>query len=227
MRSRKPRVAPSKAYSESNARDLLGELCGQPQTAVDLAERVGISSNAVRVHLEGMRSAGLVDYTVVRRGVGKPTHLFSVTPIAESLMSAAYVPVLEAVVGTLKTELNGGFVPLLRRVGAQLATRMGGEARPRPNPDVATKLLSALGAPATVSGRGSGRILSSSCCPLASLTRETPEVCQLVESMLTAASGVQFRETCERGEHPRCRFIVAGGRHGKGERAAARSADAP
>ena len=209
MDSEKPRVATVEGVLGEQRARLLGELCGQPQTAVDLAERVGISSNAVRVHLEGMRSAGLVDYAVVRRGVGKPTHRLSVTPIAESLMSAAYVPVLEAVVGTLKAELNGGFVPLLRRVGAQLATRMGGEARSRPNPDVATKLLSALGAPATVSGRGSGRILSSWCCPLAALTRETPEVCQLVESMLTAASGVQFREACERGEHPRCRFIVA------------------
>jgi predicted ArsR family transcriptional regulator len=209
METRKPRVATVEGVLGEQRTRLLGELCGQPQTAVDLAERVGISSNAVRVHLESMRSAGLVQYTVVRRGVGKPTHLFSVTPIAESLLSAAYVQVLDAVVGTLKTELNGGFVALLRRVGSQLATRMGGAARARPNPDVATKLLSALGAPATVSGRGAGRVLSSSCCPLAGVTRGTPEVCQLVESMLNAASGVQFRETCERGAHPRCRFVVA------------------
>jgi predicted ArsR family transcriptional regulator len=209
METERQRVATVEGVLGEQRGRLLGELCGQPQTAVDLAQRVGISSNAVRVHLEAMRSAGLVEYTVVRRGVGKPTHLFSVTPIAESLLSAAYVLVLEAVVGTLKTEMNGGFVPLLRRVGSHLATRMGDAARSRPNPDVATKLLSALGAPATVSRRGARRILSSSCCPLAGLTRETPEVCQLVESMLNAASGVQFRETCERGKHPRCRFVVA------------------
>src|SRR5438067_13111617 len=75
---------------------LLTALCGRPQTAVELATAVGTSSNAVRVHLAGLRSAGLVDYQVARRGVGKPTHVYSVTTAAEYLLSSAYAPTLQA-----------------------------------------------------------------------------------------------------------------------------------
>src|SRR5436189_4615303 len=92
---------------------LLSELCGRPQTAVELADRVGTSSNAVRVHLDGLRGAGLVDYEVVRRGVGKPTHVFSLTAAAEYLLSSAYAPTLQTLLVTLRKRLNGGFEPVL------------------------------------------------------------------------------------------------------------------
>src|SRR5215213_9553613 len=81
---------------------LLTELCGSPQTAVELAEKVGTSSNAVRVHLEGLRSAGLVAYAIARRGVGKPTHVYSLTAAAEYLLSSAYLPTLQALVEILR-----------------------------------------------------------------------------------------------------------------------------
>src|SRR5215218_5141352 len=100
---------------------LLARLCGRPQTAVELAEQVGTSSNAVRVHLEGLRSAGLVVYEIARRGVGKPTHVYSLTAAAEYLLSSAYLPTLQTLVEILRGRLNGGFTPLLREVGASLA----------------------------------------------------------------------------------------------------------
>src|SRR5215207_4280178 len=96
---------------------LLTELCGNPQTAVELAEKVGTSSNAVRVHLEGLRSAGLVDYQIARRGVGKPTHVYALTIEAESVLSSAYAPTLRALVQVLRGRLNGGLPSLFRETG--------------------------------------------------------------------------------------------------------------
>src|SRR5215212_9654966 len=81
---------------------LLVELCGRPQTAVELARRVKTSSNAVRVHLDGMRRAGLVDYVVERRGVGKPRHVYAITATAEELLSAAYTQTLVALISILQ-----------------------------------------------------------------------------------------------------------------------------
>jgi predicted ArsR family transcriptional regulator len=190
---------------------LLTELCGKPQTAVELAKKVGTSSNAVRVHLDGLRSAGLVDFRVDRRGVGKPTHVYALTSEGESVMSSAYAPTLQALLDILRERLDGGFAPLLRHAGTSLAKRVHGSARQpaRPSIAAATALLRELGGPVTVEIVGKERVLSNTCCPLAAVTREGPEVCQLMEEALTAASGVTMRERCARGEHPRCAFVVA------------------
>jgi len=50
-------------------------------TAADLAERVGLHANTVRLHLDRMRDAGLVEVEVVHRGtVGRPQHVYSLSP---------------------------------------------------------------------------------------------------------------------------------------------------
>ena len=46
-------------------------------SAQDLAERLGLHANTVRLHLERLREAGLIDVEPVRRGnVGRPQHLY-------------------------------------------------------------------------------------------------------------------------------------------------------
>ena len=187
---------------------LLAELCGRPQTAVELAERVGTSSNAVRVHLDGLRSAGLVDYEVKRQQVGKPTHVYSLTTSAENLLSSAYIPTLQTLLDALRARLDGGFVTLLRDVGALLCTRRFAGSEAARGLDSALSVFESLGTPAVVETKGKQRVLSSRCCPLAAITRETPEVCQLMEQLLTSASGIAMREQCDRGEHPRCAFAA-------------------
>src|SRR5829696_7790898 len=113
---------------ESRGR-LLAELCGQAQTAAELAERVGTSSNAVRVHLAALREAGLVEFNVERRGVGKPTHSYSLTTAAEYLLSSAYAPALRAILETLREELDGGLTPGQHRAGATLARQQPSTTR--------------------------------------------------------------------------------------------------
>jgi predicted ArsR family transcriptional regulator len=184
---------------------VLTELCAQPQTAVELAERVGTSANAVRVHLESLRDAGLVDYEIVRRGVGKPTHVYSLTAIGEYLTSSAYAPVLQGILDTLRSRMKADFTPLLRDVGASLASRPGSAASQK-GLEAAADLLSSFGTPATLKTQAKARVVSNARCPLATITRQTPEVCQLMEALLSAASGIRLRERCERGAHPRCAF---------------------
>ena len=56
-----------------------------PMTAGDLAARVGLHSNTVRVHLERMRDAGLVEVDVIHRGtVGRPQHTYTLSAAAPS-----------------------------------------------------------------------------------------------------------------------------------------------
>ncbi len=55
-------------------------------SAPDLADRLGLHANTVRLHLERLREAGLVDVEAVHRGtVGRPQHLYFLADGAPSL----------------------------------------------------------------------------------------------------------------------------------------------
>ena len=187
---------------------LLEELCGKPQTAIELAAKVNTSASAVRVHLDGLKKAGMVDYRIERRGVGKPRHVYALTTFAESLLSRGYVPTLDAVLGKLRHRLDGEFATFLRDVGRSLAkskpsARSGGV-------QAAVSALESIGASVTVTGNKTVSQLRTNCCPLAAITRKNPEMCGLVESMLASASGRAVQEHCLRGEQPRCEFTIRG-----------------
>jgi predicted ArsR family transcriptional regulator len=201
-------VAASGVLGEARAR-LLIELCGHPRSATDLAHRVGTSSNAVRVHLDGLRRAGLVDYRVERRGVGKPTHVFGLTPAAEYLLSNAYAPALRSIVAAARRRLNGGLRDLLLDAGAGLARQRTGGKEERRGLKAATAILRDLGVSASVERAGDHHVLRTACCPLGSVTRDEADACTLFEGMLREATGLHVREQCDRGAHPRCAFIVA------------------
>lgn len=105
---------------------------------------------------------------------------------------------------------NGGFTSLLRDAGTIFARRLV-EARVHQARGLtaAADVFSALGVEATVKTRGEERTISTRCCPLAAISRTTPEVCQMMEEALRAVSGLSMRKRCDRGEHPRCAFAVA------------------
>jgi predicted ArsR family transcriptional regulator len=58
---------------------LLGEL-KRPARTEELAQRVGLHVNGVRVHLERLRAAGLVTRTRARQPVGRPRDEWAIAP---------------------------------------------------------------------------------------------------------------------------------------------------
>ncbi len=61
--------------------ELLGEL-RRPAGTEDLAQRMGLHPNGVRVHLERLREAGLVERERTRQPRGRPRDMWSVAPHA-------------------------------------------------------------------------------------------------------------------------------------------------
>jgi predicted ArsR family transcriptional regulator len=58
----------------------------RPLSAQDLADRLGLHANTVRLHLDRLRETGLVEAEAVHRGtVGRPQHLYSLTAAAPAL----------------------------------------------------------------------------------------------------------------------------------------------
>ena len=58
--------------------------------AKDLAQRVGISVNAMRHHLRELEGEGLVGYEREHRGVGAPVFLYHLTAAGENLFPRRY-----------------------------------------------------------------------------------------------------------------------------------------
>ena len=199
-------AAIAKVLGESRWR-ILGELCRRPQTASELAEEVKTSANAVRVHLDALQDAGLVAYEVERRQVGKPVHVYALTDAAQALISRAYAPALAAVLSAAREKMNGSFLPMLRRAGATLAKRQGSRGSEASGVAAAARLLEELGAITDVEESNGLSVVQTTCCPLGALTRDSTEVCSMMESALKTASGMKTRYQCKSGgDHPRCRF---------------------
>jgi predicted ArsR family transcriptional regulator len=81
-------------------------------SAQDLADRLGLHANTVRLHLERLREAGLVDVEAVHRGtVGRPQHLYF---LADGAPALGFDPPAHAL-------LAGLLAALAERVGADAA----------------------------------------------------------------------------------------------------------
>jgi predicted ArsR family transcriptional regulator len=77
-----------KALGDETRYALYRELAGStaPRSAGDLADALDLHANTVRLHLERLKDAGLVDVEVIHRGtVGRPQHRYSLAPGAPGL----------------------------------------------------------------------------------------------------------------------------------------------
>jgi predicted ArsR family transcriptional regulator len=182
------------------------------RTVEEIASAVGLTGNAIRVHLATLERDGLVRSEGVRRGLGagKPAALYEITPDAEAFFSRAYAPALGALLDELAEKVPAEQrAALMSGVGRRLAAKAG---RP-PAGDLDTRveaaaaLLTSLGGAAAVERRdGVLEICGCAGCPLSAATAHGADLCQAVETLLSDFIGAPVAECCERGERPRCRF---------------------
>ncbi len=69
-------------------------------------------------------------------------------------------------------------------------------------------VLKALGRTPGVEREGGKLSIRSGGCPLAAAVVEHPEVCELAESLVAEIVGRPVRESCDRGDSPKCCFEI-------------------
>ena len=179
-------------------------------TVNELAQRLGLTDNAVRTHLAGLERDGLVEQRGVQRGIGKPAYVYRLTSEADALFPKAYALVLDGVLETLRErEGDERLREVLIEVGKRLAERSGtprGDLRTRVR--AAADALNRLGGLAEVVEENGSIEIQGYSCPLSAVAGDHPPVCQLAAALLTELVGTSVEEACERGERPRCRFLV-------------------
>jgi predicted ArsR family transcriptional regulator len=183
-------------------------------TVDDLAERLGLTDNAVRFHLDALERAGTVEKAVRRSGgVGQPAVIYSLSASGEDAFSRAYAPVLIAFLEELRERMTSvQLVAFLKRIGKRLAPERPATGRSLPGRvNDASDLLNSLGGVTTVERRGMSYHIVGRACPLSRAVEADHCVCAAVTSLVAEVVGASVTERCDRSERPRCCFEISSG----------------
>ena len=180
------------------------------RTVDELAQALDLTHTAVRAHLAALERDGLVLQRSERRGSGKPSAVYDLTPAAEYLFPKSYSQLLDQLLDVLGEHLPPDEVEtLLREAGRRLAAEWKlppGELRVRL--EAAAELLNELGGLMEREAGEKTFSIRGYRCPFAALVREHPEVCRLAETLLSELVGVPMQEHCLRTGPVPCRFVA-------------------
>jgi predicted ArsR family transcriptional regulator len=157
-----------------------------PRSTSQVAETLELHSNTVRPHLERMREVGLLDVQVASGGgVGRPQHLYSISPDAPSLgLEPPLFPRLASMLLTMAAAAGADgheAAEAGRDQGRDDARRMGDG---RPCVDALVSQLAEFGFDPEVAVSDTTTI-GFAHCPFASLAEANPElVCGLHRGMV-------------------------------------------
>lgn len=201
------------SFFDSSRGRLIAELrCGS-HTVDELAQALGVTHNAVRLHLQALERDGLVRLAGTRRsdGAGKPAHVYEMVPGADVRFSRAYAPMLGAILESMTGALDPDVVEqILRTAGRAIAIEMA-PALERVSDDPierVTRLVTDLGGQVQVERKNGKAVLRGCGCMFGAVTGQHPVMCRAVETVLSEVTGTRVREECERGGSPSCRFTI-------------------
>jgi|SRR5579875_1064101 len=192
---------------------ILALLRRRPRTIPELAAELGLSPNAVRLHLVALERDGLVAPHGWRPTVRRPAATYAPTSAADRLLPKPYAAVLSKLLQTIRDEHGSDkLAQLLRKVGEHLgreqAPRVAGLAD-RARVEAVAGVLTDLGGIVEVEEHDNGWLLVGYSCPLAAVAADHAEVCTLARVLIATLLGQDtVRECCERGGEPRCRFAI-------------------
>jgi predicted ArsR family transcriptional regulator len=199
----------------STQQALLRHMLQQPEgIGVEvLCERLRISHNAVRQHLNTLMAKGWVERTASRPTGGRPESRFRLTPEAHALFPRNYAQIAGALMeGVIARLGEDGAREMLVALGQGLGT-----AEPAPDPqlpreavaDALAQRLDQLGYEAVATQRGGEAQVEAYTCVFHALARQHPDVCRFDIAFMEAASGhrIHHMECLVRGGHV-CRFRI-------------------
>lgn len=106
VRTATPLVTPTPGPGASSTlrREVLYALrTGGPASPDQVADRVGASRTGVLQQLRTLESAGLVTRSLSRHGVGRPRHVYDLTPAAQDLFPANYGALAQSFLTAIRT----------------------------------------------------------------------------------------------------------------------------
>jgi predicted ArsR family transcriptional regulator len=187
-------------------------LLREGRTVNELAEALALTDNAVRAQLTALERDGLVRQIGSRPGRRKPNVIYDLTAKAKQLFPKVYGALLRNLLDVLKEHLSSKkLAEVARTVGHRLAPIYRAAVQASQSQDrieQAIALLRKLGGFCEKHEENGKVVLHCFECPFAEAVVGHPEVCLLVETVLTDALSVPAHQRCEYGPSPRCRFEI-------------------
>jgi predicted ArsR family transcriptional regulator len=160
-----------------------------PVTAASLSARLGLTSAAVRRHLDNLQADGMVEVRNARtygsRGRGRPARLFTITDAGRSAFEHAYDDLATSALRFLAERAGPGAVAeFARQQIAELERRYQpavAAAAPSERVQALAAALSADGYAASAGGgpaTGGGEQLCQHHCPVAHVAAKYPQLCE-------------------------------------------------
>lgn len=188
-----------------------------PLSAQDLADRLGLHANTVRLHLDRLREAGLVEGEAQHRGtVGRPQHLYFPAAGAPGLgLDPAAHTLLAGLLGELAERVGAG-----ADQAASTGRAWGVEAAKRASSRSCLRALEAelarLGFEPTLGDADGGQRIDFLHCPFRELAEAYPElVCNLhrgmCEGVVDQVGGGRVEDFATLYDHEPCHVTVAVG----------------
>jgi predicted ArsR family transcriptional regulator len=199
---------PSASADDGRTRDRVSALLLEhgPQTATELAGRLGISPAAVRRHLDALVSTGRLEERLTRdahRGRGRPARRFHLTDAGRSSFPHAYD---DLALTALRYVAASGGPDAVRAVAEQqlagleercsTAVEQAVTGRPGAPADRAQALAAALtaeGYAATASALSGGGQLCQHHCPVAHVAAEFPQLCEAETAVISRLVGTHVQ----------------------------------
>jgi predicted ArsR family transcriptional regulator len=183
------------------------------RTVTALAADLGVTDNAVRLHLAALERDRLLARQGPQRSgrAGQPAALYALTAEGEQALSRAYPAAFTALVGALGARLEARAVRgIFAEAGRRLAASAGDGASGSLAQRVAAcaALFESLGGHSTIDLGRKEAVITGAGCPLAAAVRAEPTTCTLIEALLERHAGVNATQQCDRGAAPRCRFRI-------------------
>ena len=201
-----PRVRAALGETRSAILDLL---LRRPATADEIASELEVATAAIRNQLALLERDGFVERASRYRPVrGKPAHEFRIAAGAEAQLSAAYAPLAASLLSALRERIPPrDVVALLRAAGRRLAMRRPAAHEPfAARAAAAARALDEFGGAYRISSSGDCITLSSTICPLASITAEHHEGCHSLAEFAGEIAAAPVRLRCDHRGPPQCIF---------------------
>lgn len=197
---------------------IIEELALAPQTARDLARKLGIQESAARGHLERLEGRGLVVPTFRREGVGRPRKRYALTSEGQELFPRKYEVLLDCVMEELLAREGKGFASALFAAAARRMARQIAESLPQgrgmnERVQALASSLNELGFRTTVdrSPDGTFRLVRTNCVFRHNALTHAYLLCDVFDKHLTeellGQAGVDLQDSIGRGGL-RCTHLI-------------------
>jgi len=184
-------------------------------TIRELEELLGITTTAVRQHLNGLQMEGYIERRTVHAGVGRPHHAYFLTARAQDLFAChcddLALTLLEEV---LAIEGQERAVMLLDRVGTRLANKYSTVVKSNVMEERVQQMARALNQNGVLADSHSLDdnviILRTYNCPYHELAQGHREICEMDKAMIGKVLGAPVElSNCMMDGHAGCVFQVS------------------